>query len=422
MVGGEKPTTLETAATLMNILFVCHRLPFPPNRGGKIRPFNMIAHLSKSHSVTVATLAHSREELEEGKPLKTYCKDLIVQTVPSEKRWMAALGACPSRMPSSAAYFWSRPLHDKIRDAAASQTFDLIWVHCAFVARYVIGLKAAHKVLDYGDLDSGKWLDYSWHRAAPLSWGYALEARKLRTYEKYLASQFDECTVTSPGELDEFRNLGTTRDCTLITNGVDMEYFAFRPRPSCGPPVIAFLGRMDYFPNVDGVLQFARDILPLVRVRVPDVHFRIIGSNPISKVRRLADIGGVSVTGFVPDVRPHMSDVAVAVVPLNISRGTQNKMLECMSMGVPVVASRQAAKGVQATAGQHYLMGDDVRSFADQVVALLHNYDLSARLASAARTRVENAHSWPKSMVAVDAILSHAGRSERRRLTTAELV
>ncbi len=253
----------------MNILFVCHRLPFPPNRGGKIRPFHMIQHLGRKHSVTVASLAHTQHEFEQGAGLKEFCAAVLAEVLPNSLRWMQAGAALPSNTPSSVAYFRSARLHRRVQQAWQQTRFDVVMVHCAFAAQYVLGLRGGFRILDFGDLDSAKWFDYSEHRALPLSLGYRTEARKLRRYEKQLAGQFDQCTVTTPGELEEFKTLQVAVPCQVIPNGVDAGYFHPRSPRHADSSLIAFLGRMDYFPNVDGAAYCARAIFPIIRRSLP---------------------------------------------------------------------------------------------------------------------------------------------------------
>jgi len=392
----------------MRILFLCHRFPYPPNEGGKIRSFNMIRHLNERHSVVVASLAYSPKELETGKGLQDYCEDIISEVVPAPSRWTRALGALAARMPSSAAYFYSPSLEQKIGGAWQRGSFDALWVHCAFMAQYVFPLQGGFRVLDYADIDSAKWLEYSRRRVIPLSWGYALEYRKLRQFEKDVARHFQHFTVTTAGELQEFRTLGVQAPCTILPNGVDLEYFQPRGERFGTSAVLAFLGRMDYFPNVDGVLWFAREVLPRIRRCVPEATFRIIGSNPTPAVRKLENNPGVTVTGFVNDVREHLGDVAAAVVPLRIGRGTQNKMLESMAMGIPTVTTSTAAKGVQAVAGRDFLVADAPEDFAQRVVELLKSPALGAGLAKIARADLETTHCWSVALQSMDKILEEA--------------
>lgn len=398
----------------MNILFVCHRYPYPPNRGGKIRPFQMIRHLSQNHRVFVATLAHSQEEVQQGAELKKYCAEILCEVIPSPVRWMNAVGALPTLHPSSARYFHSARLLSRINAVQEKIEFDAVIVHCAFVADYVRNVRAPFRMLDFGDLDSRKWDDYSRYRALPWSAGYALEARKMLRSERRLAREFDYCTVTAQGELESYeQELGAQTPCRVIPNGVDGGYFRLsedRPQPS---QTVVFLGRMDYYPNVAGTLDFVEKVWPLVRRRVPNAQFRIVGSNPLPKIRALEKVDGVSVTGFVPDVRPHVEDAAVAIAPLSIARGTQNKVLECMAMGVPVVASPQVAKGVQAQSGRHLLVGATPEEFAKHIITLLEDAQRRASLAEAGRRQVLAAHSWPESMKLLDEVLDREGAAKQ---------
>jgi sugar transferase (PEP-CTERM/EpsH1 system associated) len=388
----------------MKILFICHRVPFPANRGGKIRPFNMIRHLNRNHHVTVASLAGSEDELRQSAGLSDHCAEVIVEILPRRVRYAQAASALLSRRPSSVAYFHSRRLHQRVQRAAATTRFDVVMVHCAFVAPYALGVDGGVRILDYGDLDSAKWFDYSRHRGWPISWGYALEARKLRAFERMLAGRVQHCTLTTDGEALEFQTLGVPVPVTVIPNGVDTGYFERRALPR-DSSLIVFVGRMDYFPNIQGVDYFAREIFPLIRRRLPSAEFRIVGSNPSQGTEALARLPGVSVTGHVPDVRPVVENAAVSVAPLRIARGTQNKVLESMAMGIPVVATREAARGISALPGEHLLVADDPASFADRVLEVIQSPPLQRRLVDAARERVEYAHAWPRSMNKLEALL-----------------
>jgi sugar transferase (PEP-CTERM/EpsH1 system associated) len=389
----------------VRILILCHRFPFPPDHGGKIRAFEMIKHLGAHHSVTVATLAHTEKQLQQGTKLRDYCEQLIVEVVPSEVRWGRALLALATKKPSSACYFWSPRLNRSIHEASLAAPFDRVLVHCAFMARYVTNFRCEYKVLDYVDIDSGKWSDYQKYKSKPLSLGYALEANKLRRYEKEMALHFTHCSVTTSNELSEFNTLGVSVPCTVIPNGVDLTYFNPKGRIESGTPVIVFVGRMDYFPNVDAVLQFARNIFPRVRARVPKAELRIVGSDPTRSVLRLNSMPGIKVTGYVRDIRPHVADSAVAIAPLRIARGTQNKVLEMMASGIPVVASPQAAKGIQAVPGEHLIVADSAEEFAHHVVELLQDRHLRRKYSEAGRMQVERAHSWAAAMELLDDVL-----------------
>ena len=286
----------------------------------------------------------------------------------------------------------------------SEKTFDLVFVHCSSVAHYVRRIRNTPKILDFGDMDSQKWLEYSDYKPFPLSLGYLWEGYRLSMYERRLARRFDLCTATTRAEWETLESYGTGVPSDWFPNGVDSEYFS----PGDGaydPDTIAFVGRMDYYPNQQGMLQFCRETLPMLRQRRPRVKLLIVGADPPPEVRRLGEINGVTVTGSVPDVRPFARKAALTVAPLKIARGTQNKVLESMAMGVPVVASRAAAGGVDAVPGEHLLVADSPSEQLDAIASLLEDPGRRARLSQAARARVLSHHAWPQSMQRLDRII-----------------
>lgn len=389
----------------MKILFLCHRIPFPPNRGGKIRPFHMIQHLAKSHHVTVASVAHSDSELRDAAPLREHCQEVIGEVLPNVLRWPNAVLALPTALPSSARYFWSARLASRIEQTWAADRYDGVIVHCAFAAQYALPLRGGFRIMDYGDLDSAKWSAYAQHLTFPLSTAYALESTKLSRFEKRVAESSTHCTFTTRGECEAFQLLGVAKPSTVIPNGVNAGYFCREQQAPPGSKVIVFLGRMDYYPNVDGICWFARELFPSIRARVPAAELRVVGSNPVRAVTELTKIAGVTVTGFVKDVRPYLADAAIAIAPLRLARGTQNKILECMSMGIPVVTTSQAARGIQATGGEHLLVGNTSDEFIHFTVELLLNPERRSQLGEAGRIQVESAHRWLASMQILDGVL-----------------
>jgi sugar transferase (PEP-CTERM/EpsH1 system associated) len=303
------------------------------------------------------------------------------------------------------AYFRSRALERRIQELWKQRKFDVIWVHCAFAAQYAMSLPGScQRILDFGDIDSAKWEDYSHVRAGPLSVCYKLESQKLRKFETAAAKKFDKITVTAPGEKETFLGMGTGKSCMVIPNGVDGKYFSSKLTLRTKPRIL-FLGRMDYFPNIQGIQYFVREVLGLVRKELPGAELQIVGANPSAAVRGLAREPGVTVTGFVKDVRPYLEEAGVAIAPLLIARGTQNKILECMAAGVPVVATSLAAKGVQCLPGTHLKTGDTAEEFARAVLDLLTNPQSSLEMAKVAHDQVEHVHSWLLSMKILDEVL-----------------
>jgi sugar transferase (PEP-CTERM/EpsH1 system associated) len=389
----------------VKILYVCHRFPFPPKRGGKIRPFNMIRHLSsRGHELTVASLARSPEEAAEGRGISAYCAryEMALVREPVQVGRMAARLPTPS--PSSMGYFYSADLARRVRALLARERFDLIFVHCSSVAPYVAGVSGVPKILDFGDMDSQKWLEYARYKPFPLSLGYRLEGLKLEREEKRLARLFDLCTTTTRAEWETLESYQAASATDWFPNGVDSQYFSPSDEPY-EPDTICFIGRMDYYPNQECMGDFCANVLPRIRAGRAGAKLFIVGAAPSAAVRKLAELPNVTVTGSVPDVRPYLQRSALMVAPLNIARGTQNKILEAMASGVPVVTTPIAAGGVDAVAGEHFLVARTHEGQAAAVLGILENPAQRQRLATAGRGRMLSHHSWHRSMQRLDNVI-----------------
>jgi len=389
----------------MKILFVCHRFPYPPKRGGKIRPFNIIRHLQEAgHGVTVASLVRSDEEAEEGRGLQDYCDEFLMEQVRKPVATLRMVGRLARMAPSSMGYFHSPALGRRIDQKLAEHRFDLIFVHCSSVAPYVAGARGPVKILDFGDIDSQKWLTYARYKGFPTAAGYWLEGAKLERAEKWLATQFDMCTCTTRAEFETLNSFGTGVPTGWFPNGVDPEFFAPDSEPY-DPELICFVGRMDYYPNQLAMLEFCRDVLPSLQQARPGVRLVIVGAEPSRKIRRLGRLPGVEVTGSVPDVRPWVRHAALTVAPLSIARGTQNKILESMAMGVPVVASREASGGIDAVSGEHLLTASTTSQYRDAILRMLDDPEERRRYSEAGRRRALSNHDWTASMRKLDTLI-----------------
>jgi sugar transferase (PEP-CTERM/EpsH1 system associated) len=397
----------------MNILYVCHRFPFPPKRGGKIRPFNMIRHFSTSHRVTVASLVRSKSEAEEGSGIAPHCVRFEMGRVNDSVQALRMVARLPTAVPSSLGYFYSAPLARRIREMLARERFDLIFVHCSSVAQYVEQVTDVPKILDFGDMDSQKWLEYARYKPFPLSLGYALEGRKLEREERRLARRFDVCTATTRGEWETLERYRTAVSTDWFPNGVDSDLFKPGEEPY-DPDTLVFVGRMDYYPNQECMFDFCGNVLPRLQAKRPTLKLLIVGADPPPSVQKLAELPGVTVTGSVPDVRPYARSAALMVAPLNIARGTQNKILEGMAMGLPVVTSRVAAEGVDAQADAHFRVATTPDEYVSEIMRIIDDPAERDRLARAGRARMLSHHSWPASMQRLDGIvercMSLAGR------------
>lgn len=389
----------------MRILYVCHRFPYPPKRGGTIRPFNMIKHLHQSgHEVVVCSLTRSDELTREAQGIAPFCSEFHLAQVDNRIQTLRMLATVPTPLTASASFFHSPELGRTIRRLLAETKFDLIFVHCSSVAHYVAHVTGIPKILDFGDMDSQKWLEYAQHKRFPLSLGYWWEGVRLRAEEKRLARRFDLCTTITRAECQTLIDYDTGVPTDWFPNGVDNGFFA-PVDDAYDPDSIAFVGRMDYFPNQQCMIDFCRETLPLLKARRPSVRLTIVGADPSPEIRALGNIPGVAVTGSVPDVRPYVTKAALTVAPLRIARGTQNKILEAMAMGIPVVCSNIAAGGVDAVPGEHFLTADTPQASADAILSILEDPALRARLARVGRERVMTNHAWASSMHRLDAII-----------------
>jgi sugar transferase (PEP-CTERM/EpsH1 system associated) len=370
----------------------------------------MIRHLSaQGHEVHVASLVRSREEAREGEGLRAHCTSYLAAPVHAPLQFARMVARLPTPVPSSMGYFYSRDLARGVRRLLDSGSFDLIFVHCSSVAQYVAAERGTPKILDFGDMDSQKWLSYAAFQPYPLSLGYRIEGHKLERAEKALARQFDVCTCTTANECDTLTGFSAAAAVDWFPNGVDGQYFA----PSGNAyerNTICFVGRMDYYPNQQAMLEFCATVLPMLRSRRPGVRLRIVGAEPSRAILALR-APDVEVTGSVPDVRPYVTRAALSVAPLRIARGTQNKILESLAMGVPVIASALAATGVDAIPGEHLFTADTPEQWCDRILAVIDDPVLRARFSNAGRERMLSNHSWAASMRRMDDIIARCVRS-----------
>ena len=389
----------------MNILYICHRFPYPPEGGGKVRAFHMIKHLTEQgHKVWVASLARSQQEFDECSGIADYCHQYTIGLVNESVQWARMIAYLPTPMPSSLAYFYSNKLKKQINAWLDTENFDAIFVHCSAVAHYVENVQHIPKILDYADMDSQKWLIYRSFKPFPLNWGYWLEGTKLMRSEKSLASKFDLSTCITKAELETLDGFNTAKKTDWFPNGVDAEYFQ-PDGTQYDPHSISFIGRMDYYPNQQCMLEFCHQTLPLIQKKIPETKLYIVGAEPPKEIRELENIPGVIVTGSVEDVRPYVLKTAAMVAPLNIARGTQNKILEAMAMGVPVVSSSLAAGGVDAIPGEHFLTADTPAEYAEKLTSLMESTSLRDKFAKVGRERMLSNHSWHESMKKMETLI-----------------
>jgi sugar transferase (PEP-CTERM/EpsH1 system associated) len=361
----------------MRILFLAHRLPYPPNKGDKIRSFREIEALSRRHEVDLFCFYDQAEDKEHVDAMRRYCRSVYAERLSWGRSRAQALAALAMGRPFSTAFFQSRSMDRHVRESLASRGHDLIFVFSSSMAPYAEHASIP-RLLDMVDVDSDKWTQYGDHTPAPASWIWRTEGRRLAEHEKRWARDFSLTLLCTPAEADVLRQAAPAARIEAFENRMNTSEFD----PACVEvpveiaalqPYIIFTGSMDYFPNVDAATFFCREVFPAVRAALPQVRFIIAGRNPVRAVRQLSNDPGVSVTGSVSDIRPYLRGAAVAVAPLRVARGVQNKILEAMAMGLPVAASSKVAKALPPSLCSEMHVEDDPRRLASFLIERIQN-------------------------------------------------
>ncbi|MDF1554870.1 MAG: TIGR03087 family PEP-CTERM/XrtA system glycosyltransferase [Deferrisomatales bacterium] len=440
---------------MKDLLFLAHRIPYPPDKGDKIRSFHELRHLAENGwRIHLCTLADDLTDLPYARQLKEYCATVFVEPIDSRRQRALSWRGLHRGLPLSVPYFYSPKLQRRVDRILARTAVRAVLCFCSPMAEYVFRSKSrrlserldgwaagrlidheprsgpgsslpscpadklvadpSHSVrliMDLVDVDSDKWDQYARKKRWPLSWVYRTEAALLARYEKRIAKAFDATFLVSDAEAQVFRRR-TGEDATIlgIANGVDLEFFCPKPlRGEQKAPRLAFCGAMDYYPNVDAVVWFACEVLPLVRKTFPEAEFTVVGARPVAEVLALGALPGVKVTGRVDDVRPYVWQADVSVAPIRVARGIQNKVLEAMAMGKPVVATPAAFEGIEAEPGAELVVSDSgPEAFGRAVCDLLKDPGRRRGMGEAARTRVEEAYGWPARLRALDVLLGGA--------------
>jgi len=383
----------------MRVLYLCHRIPYPPDKGDKIRAFHQLRALASRHEVDVFTLADDRADMEHRQALEPYCRRLTVARINPKLARLRALPFLLTNTPLTIPYFFSAKLAAEVREALQRRTYDRIFVYCSAMAQYVERASGIPIITDLVDVDSDKWIQYAAVRRFPFSALCRREGRCLRDYERRICERCACVLVATEREGQLARQISPAARVHVVPNGVDTTYFDPQAvPPEVGPPTVIFTGDMSYFPNEDAVTFFVREVLPLVRQVIADVRFLIVGRNPGSRVRQLQCTAGVEVTGFVPDVRAYLARARVAVAPFSIAAGIQNKILEAMAYGLPVVATRRAAQGLVRSVAGAIDIGESAEELASQIVLLLRDPERCRRKGLEGRRRVADEYRWESAL------------------------
>src|SRR5262245_5517068 len=346
--------------------------------------------------------------------LRSYSDELYVGRLSPVSAWARFVLYGLTGQPATFGYFQCSSLARKVRRLLAVRAFDAILVHCSSMGSYVAEDEGCRKVMDFGDADSEKWFEYARSSSLPLSWAFRLEGQRVRRAERQLGARFDVVSVNASREREVLGSY-VRSPIYVIPNGVDLEYF--QPGRTSGlgyvPNRMIFTGNMSYRPNVEAVYYFVGEIFPQICREVPDARFYIVGMDPTPAVRRLADGDRIVITGRVDDVRPYLDSAAVAVAPLRVAGGLQNKVLEAMAMRVPVVASPAALAGINGVAGRDLLVAGNPAEFSRAVVSLLCDSAAREHFAAAGRSCVETKHNWSQLLERLEDLVAGGNRPTR---------
>lgn len=386
---------------MSEVLFLAHRIPFPPDRGDKIRSCHILRHIAGLAPVHVACFADDAADLSHEAELaalaQSHCLVRRSRALP-----VAGLAALATGRPVSLAAFASRALAAYVERLLARRPISAIYIFSGQMAQYVPRSFAGRVVMDFVDVDSAKFEAYAASAHAPQKWLYAREARLLSRFEGAVAARVSASLLVTPEEAALFTSrLARPAEARVLAlcNGIDTDFYdpaTVAPDPAMAGqgPQISFTGQMDYPPNVAAVEMFARAVMPAIRAVHPDARFNIVGRAPVAAVRALDGVNGARVTGAVDDVRPWLAGADLVVAPLMIARGVQNKVLEAMAMARPVLATPQAATGIAARHGHEICVAEGADALAAAAIGLLADPAGAAAAGQAARAFVLARCGW----------------------------
>jgi polysaccharide biosynthesis protein PslH len=378
------------------LLYLTHRIPYPPNKGDKLLAWHILRFLSQHFRVYLGTFIDDPKDAQHLPFLQSVCAEVKAISINSKLAKLKSTANLLTGEPLTTAFYKSAEMSAWVGQTVANNHITQGLGFSSGVAPFLMAAPLAHRVMALVDLDSHKWFLYAKESPAPLSWLYQREGKRLFAYEQQLARDCQAVTLCTSEEAKPLQAaLSDKTKIHIVNNGVDHHFFdpaqaGESPYPA-DTPIIAFTGAMDYFPNIDAVLWFAEQVWPQIRAVVPKAQFYIVGSKPAASLQALHGINAITVTGFVDDVRGYIAHAHVIAATLRIARGVQNKVLEAMAMARWVVVSPDAARGVPGVDGVEYRVATGAAHTAQQCIQLLTH----AKAANpAARQRILSDYNW----------------------------
>ena len=397
----------------MKIAYLAHRVPYPPNKGEKIRTFHQIKYLAEQgHEICVFAPTNSVKDIEDLSALESaYCKNSFHAPAPGFSSMITGLVA---NKPLSVAHFYTSRLQQQFDKYIRDQGVDAVVCTSSSMAEYIFrshepSLKHISLVMDFMDLDSDKWNQYRKIKPFPLSLIYQREAFLISRFEKKIYQFFDSVMFISKNEVDLFVKLvNDSKKVHVIGNGMDTNTFKPSNNEKRGStPVFLFTGVMDYLPNEDAVIWFVDNCWENIKLKYPAAEFYIVGMNPSAKVRDLEKYSGVTVTGFVDDITEYYEKSNCFIAPFRLARGVQNKVLQAFACGLTTISTTLGCEGINCEDGKHVLIADSVKDILEKVDWAVSNPNEAAELGKNAARLIKEEYSWESKLSSFEAILGH---------------
>jgi sugar transferase (PEP-CTERM/EpsH1 system associated) len=399
----------------MRVLVLTHRLPYAPNRGDRLRAFHMLHYLRTRAEVELVSLVHDAEEASHVDAVRALLPHVTALSVPPLRTRLNAAAALLTKQPLTHALLDAPAVPPTLHHIVEQRRPDVVFAYCSGMAKFALQppLSEIPLVVDFVDIDSQKWQDLASRSPWPRSWIFRREGRTLGAFEARAAIRAVAALVVNAREADLARALSPGANVQVVGNGIDLE--GLRPRtPPASTARVVFCGVMNYAPNHEGMAWFVREVWPLVRASRPDATLAIVGSNPTAALQRTcAGDTSITVTGRVDDVREWLWNSAVAIAPLQVARGLQNKALEAIAAGLPIVMTEAVAGGLPQEAAAASLVANAPRRFADHVLDLLQRSPAERR-ALAAASDLERL-TWSRTLEPLGPTLERAAAGDRSR-------
>lgn len=401
---------------MARILYLVHRIPYPPNKGDKLRSFHFLQHLAKNHEVFLGTFTDTPEDIAYIPTLSRYCAGINALPLNPRLAKLRSLNGLLADDPLTIRYFRDAAMQRWVNSTLKGQKIDAAIIFCSGMAQYVEHCQRLPVFVDLVDVDSHKWRIYANKQPWPMRWVYEREARKLLAYERKIAARSVRTFLVTEEERSLFATLApeSTIRLEVMPNGVDTDYFDPNldfpnPYPDDVLPIV-FTGTMDYWINVEGATWFIENVLPRLADAYPSLKFYVVGRNPTPELAKLAS-DRVIVTGAVDDIRPYIRHAKVSIAPIKTSRGIQNKVLESMAMARPTIADSNCSEAIKQRHADELIVASSIDEYLDGIEKCLGDAAYSQVVGNNARARILADYNWTRNFSCIDPYLDKRATS-----------